>query len=116
MRFIFSIVSLLLISLILFRDSLPLLLLLLTLVGLVTGGSAPIFFYLVSRSNQDPKDLPIFVAWTFQIQGLGMLIGPALVGWVVDVTQNWSLGILCLLPACLAVIGMSGRLALADQH
>ena len=45
-----------------------------------------------------------------------MLIGPALVGWVVDVSQNWSLGILCLIPACLAVIGMSGSLVLADQH
>ena len=115
-RFIFSIVPLLLIAVILLSDSPPLLFFLLSLVGLVTGGSAPIFFYLVSRSNQDPKNLPVFVAWTFQIQGLGMLIGPALVGWVVDVTQNWSLGILCLLPACLAVIGMSGRLVLADQH
>ena len=45
-----------------------------------------------------------------------MLIGPALVGWIVDVTQNWSFGILCLIPACLAVIGRSGRLVLADQH
>jgi len=115
-RFIFSIVPLLLIVLILFNDSSPLLLLSLSLVGLVTGGSAPIFFYLVSRSNQDPKNLPIFVAWTFQIQGLGMLIGPALVGWVVDVTQNWSLGILCLVPACLAVIGISGRLTLPKYH
>jgi len=115
-RFVFSIVPLLLIALILFHDSSPLLFLLLSLVGLVTGGSAPIFFYLVSRSNQNPKDLPMFVAWTFQIQGLGMLIGPALVGWVVDVTQNWSLGILCLVPACLAVVVMSGRLTLDDQH
>ena len=116
LRFIFSIAPLLLIALILFGDSPPLLFLLLSLIGLVTGGSAPIFFYLVSRSNRDPKNLPIFVAWTFQIQGLGMLIGPALIGWVVDVTQNWSLGILCLVPACLAVIGMSGRLKLANQH
>ena len=115
-RFVFSIVPLLLIALVLFSDFTPLLFLLLSLVGLFTGGSAPIFFYLVSRSNQNPKDLPMFVAWTFQIQGLGMLIGPALVGWVVDVTQNWSLGILCLVPACLAVVGMSGRLALADPH
>ena len=115
-RFVFSIVPLLLIALVLFSDFTPLLFLLLSLVGLVTGGSAPTFFYLVSRSNQNPKDLPMFVAWTFQIQGLGMLIGPALVGWVVDVTQNWSLGILCLVPACLAVVGMSGRLALADPH
>ena len=107
---------LLLIALVFFRDLTSLLFLLLSLVGLVTGGSAPIFFYLVSRSNQNPKDLPMFVAWTFQIQGLGMLIGPALVGWVVDATQNWSLGILCLLPACLAVIAMSGRLALANQR
>ena len=115
-RFIFSIVPLLLIAVILFNGSSPLLFLLLSLVGLFTGGSAPIFFYLVSRSNQNPKDLPMFVAWTFQIQGLGMLIGPALIGWVVDVTQNWSLGILCLVPACLAVVIMSGRLALADPH
>ncbi len=115
-RFIFSVVPLLLIALILFSGSSLLLILLLNLVGLVTGGSAPIFFYLVSRSNQDPKNLPVFVAWTFQIQGLGMLVGPALVGWVVDITQNWSLGILCLIPACFAVIMMSGRLALADQH
>ena len=115
-RFVFSIVPLLLIAVVLFRDLTPLLFLLLSLVGLVTGGSAPIFFYLVSRSNQNPKDLPMFVAWTFQIQGLGMLIGPALIGWVVDVTQNWSLGILCLVPACLAVVIMSGRLALADPH
>ncbi len=115
-RFIFSIVPLLLIALVLFNDRSPLLFLLLGLVGLATGGSAPIFFFLVSRSNHDPKDLPMFVAWTFQIQGLGMLIGPALVGWVVDVTQNWSLGILCLVPACLAVVGMSSRLALADKH
>ena len=115
-RFIFSIVPLLLIAIILFNGSSPLLFLLLSLVGLFPGGSAPIFFYLVSRSNLDPKNLPVFVAWTFQIQGFGMLIGPALVGWIVDVTQNWSLGILCLIPACLAVIGMSGRLVLADQH
>ena len=115
-RFIFSVVPLLLIALILFSGSSLLLILLLNLVGLVTGGSAPIFFYLVSRSNQDPKNLPVFVAWTFQIQGLGMLVGPALVGWVVDMTQNWSLGILCLIPACFAVIMMSGRLSLADPH
>ena len=115
-RFIFSVVPLLLIALIFFNDSSPLLYLLLSLVGLVTGGSAPVFFYLISRSNQDPRNLPAFVAWTFQIQGLGMLIGPALVGWIVDVTQNWSLGILCLVPACLAVIAMSGRLTLADEH
>ena len=86
------------------------------LVGLVTGESSPIFFYLVSRSNQDANNLPVCVAWTFQIQGLSMLIGPAPVGWFVDVTQNWSLGILCLVPACLAVIGISGGLAWADQH
>ena len=115
-RFVFLIVPLLLITLILLRDSPPILFLLLSLVGLVTGGSAPIFFYLVSQSNKDPKNLPVFVAWTFQIQGLGMLVGPALVGWVVDMTQNWSFGILCLVPACVGVILMSGRLALVDQH
>ena len=113
-RFIFSIVPLLLIALILFNDSSSLLFLLLSLVGLATGGSAPIFFYLVSRSNEDPKNLPVFVAWTFQIQGFGMLIGPALVGWIVDVTQNWSLGALCLIPAVWRLSWMSGRLVLAD--
>ena len=115
-RFIFSIVPLLLIGVVFFKGSSLLLFLLLSLVGLAAGGSAPIFFYLVSRSTGEPRNLPAFVAWTFQIQGLGMLLGPALVGWVVDVTQNWSLGILCLVPACLAVIGMSGRLTLPKYH
>ena len=70
----------------------------------------------MSRSNQNSSELTIFVALTFQIQGLGMLVGPALVGWVIDLTQNWSLGILCLVLACLAVIGMSGRLSLVEKH
>jgi MFS family permease len=87
---------------------------LLVLIGFVSGGSAPIFFYLVSRSNPDPQELPVFVAWVFQIQGLGMLIGPAWVSLMVESTQNWHYGLLCLVPACLATILMSGRLTLPD--
>jgi MFS family permease len=86
----------------------------LILTGLVSGGSAPIFFYLVSRANDDPQNLPVFVAWVFQIQGLGMLIGPALISWVVETTHSWNIGILCLIPACLAIIALSGRLVLPD--
>ena len=113
-RLVFSIVPILLILLILFSQSPILLVLVLILTGLVSGGSAPIFFYLVSRANDDPQNLPVFVAWVFQIQGLGMLIGPALVSWVVETTQSWNIGILCLIPACLAIIALSGRLILPD--
>ena len=104
----------LLILLVLFSQSPFLLVLVLILTGLVSGGSAPIFFYLVSRANDDPQNLPVFVAWVFQIQGLGMLIGPALISWVVETTHSWNIGILCLIPACLAIIALSGRLVLPD--
>ena len=113
-RLVFSIVPILLILLVLFSQSPFLLVLVLILTGLVSGGSAPIFFYLVSRANDDPQNLPVFVAWVFQIQGLGMLIGPALISWVVETTHSWNIGILCLIPACLAIIALSGRLVLPD--
>ena len=113
-RLVFSIVPILLILLVLFSKSPFLLVLVLILTGLVSGGSAPIFFYLVSRANDDPQNLPVFVAWVFQIQGLGMLIGPALISWVVETTHSWNIGILCLIPACLAIIALSGRLVLPD--
>ena len=113
-RLVFSIVPILLILLVLFSHASFLLVLVLILTGLVSGGSAPIFFYLVSRANDDPQNLPVFVAWVFQIQGLGMLTGPALISWVVETTHSWNIGILCLIPACLAIIALSGRLVLPD--
>ena len=113
-RLVFSIVPILLILLVLFSQSAFLLVLVFILTGLVSGGSAPIFFFLVSRANDDPQNLPVFVAWVFQIQGLGMLIGPALISWVVETTHSWNIGILCLIPACLAIIALSGRLVLPD--
>lgn len=113
-RLVFSIVPILLTLLVLFSHASFLLVLVLILTGLVSGGSAPIFFYLVSRANDDPQNLPVFVAWVFQIQGLGMLIGPALISWVVETTHSWNIGILCLIPACLAIIALSGRLVLPD--
>ena len=113
-RLVFSIVPILLILLVLFSHASLLLFLFLILIGLVSGGSAPLFFYLVSRANDDPQNLPVFVAWVFQIQGLGMLIGPALISWVVETTHSWNIGILCLIPACLAVIALSGRLVLPN--
>ena len=113
-RLVFSVAPVLLVLLVLFSESSLLLFLLLTLTGLVTGGSAPIFFYLVSRSNDDPQNLPVFVAWVFQIQGLGMLIGPALISWVVETTHSWNIGILCLIPACLGIVALSGRLVLPN--
>ena len=113
-RLVFSIVPILLTLLVLFSHASFLLVLVLILTGLVSGGSAPIFFYLVSRANDDPQNLPVFVAWVFQIQGLGMLIGPALISWVVETTHSWNIGILCLIPACLAIIALSGWLVLPD--
>ena len=104
----------LLILLVLFSKSPFLLVLVLILTGLVSGGSAPIFFYLVSRANDNPQNLPVFVAWVFQIQGLGMLVGPTLISWVVETTHSWNIGILCLIPACLAIIALSKWLVLPD--
>jgi len=111
-RLVFSTVAILLVLLVVFSQFTGLLFLLLVLTGLVTGGSAPIFFYLVSRSNDDPQNLPVFVAWVFQIQGLGMLVGPAFISRVVETTNSWNIGLLCLIPACLAIVAMSGRLVL----
>lgn len=111
-RLVFSTVPILLVLLVVFSQFTGLLFLLLVLTGLVTGGSAPIFFYLVSRSNDDPQNLPVFVAWVFQIQGLGMLVGPAFISRVVETTNSWNIGLLCLIPACLAIVAMSGRLVL----
>ena len=113
-RLVFSIVPILLVLLVLFSHASFLLFLFLLLIGLVSGGSAPIFFYLVSRANDDPQNLPVFVAWVFQIQGLGMLIGPALISWVVETTHSWNIGILCLIPACLDVIALSWWLVLPN--
>ena len=45
-----------------------------------------------------------------------MLVGPELIGWIVDITQNWKSGILFLVPACFAVIAVSSYLALIDKY
>jgi MFS family permease len=88
---------------------------LLICIGFLSGSSAPIFFYLVSKSTTEAQDLPVFVAWVFQIQGLGMLIGPALVSRVVETSESWASGFWCLLPACLVISILSGKLKLPDR-
>lgn len=88
---------------------------LLIFIGFLSGSSAPIFFYLVSKSTTEAQDLPVFVAWVFQIQGLGMLIGPALVSRVVETSGSWASGLWCLLPACLVISILSEKLKLPDR-
>jgi len=76
---------------------------LLAVTGLVSGGTAPVFFYIVSQQQTEPANMPVFVAWMFQIQGFGMLIGPALIGRIVDYGQSWTWGLLSLIPVCLLI-------------
>ena len=86
----------------------PAWLMLLGLLGLAihTGLTPPSFFYLVGQIIRQPSQTPVFMAYMMQIQGLGMLIGPAMLGWSVDRLGGWEggffvLGIPCLLASVL---------------
>ena len=114
-RLAFAAIAILLLALAGLSFSPPLFIFLLILIGFVSGGSPPVFFYLASRSSDNAQTLPVFIAWVFQIQGLGMLIGPALVSRAVDTSGSWIIGILCLVPACLLVVIISGFLRLPKQ-
>ncbi|MBL6622866.1 MAG: MFS transporter, partial [Alphaproteobacteria bacterium] len=83
-------------------------LMMLGLLGLAihTGLTPPSFFYLVGQIIRQPSQTPVFMAYMMQIQGLGMLIGPATLGWSVDRLGGWEggffvLGIPCLLASAI---------------
>lgn len=75
----------------------------LLLTGLASGGTPPVLFYIVSQQKTKLENMPVFVAWMFQIQGLGMLTGPALIGLIVDRSENWNYGFLSLIPFCFLI-------------
>ena len=58
-------------------------------IGFLTGAAPSILFYLVSKRAPETKQIPVFMAWMLQIQGLSILIGPSVVSWSVDMSQSW---------------------------
>ncbi len=62
--------------------------------GLVTGAVPTVCFYVMSHERtDDPRNIPIFTAWMFQIQGLGMFLGPVIFASIVDAQNSWVFAI-----------------------
>lgn len=47
-------------------------------------------FLLVNRMTREPAQIPSFNGMMLQVQGAGILLGPALIGWIVDQTHSWA--------------------------
>ena len=77
--------------------------LVLLVIGFLTGAAPSILFYLVSRGAPTPRQIPVFMAWMLQIQGLGMLLGPSVVSSVVDMSQSWVTGFYLIAGVCFFV-------------
>ena len=77
--------------------------LVLLVIGFLTGAAPSILFYLVSRGAPTPQQIPVFMAWMLQIQGLGMLLGPSVVSSVVDMSQSWVTGFYLIAGVCFFV-------------
>ena len=75
----------------------------LMLMGFLIGWLPPVCFYMVGKQTADPAHMPVYNAWMFQIQAIGMLCGPLLIGNIVENTQDWSLGIKSLIPFCILI-------------
>lgn len=75
----------------------------LMLMGFLIGWLPPVCFYMVGKQTTDPAHMPVYNAWMFQIQAMGMLCGPLLIGNIVENTQDWSLGITSLIPFCILI-------------
>jgi len=80
-----------------------LLLLVLLMIGFLTGAAPSILFYLVSKGAPTPRQIPVFMAWMLQIQGLGMLLGPSVISRVVDMSQSWVTGFYAIAGICFLV-------------
>lgn len=71
-------------------------------VGVITGFTPTICFYLMSREKtEDSRNMPIFTAWMFQIQGCGMFLGPVAFALVVENQNSWLVGIGVLSVICM---------------
>lgn len=80
----------------------------LTGVGLITGMTPTVCFYLLSREKtDDPRNMPVFTAWLFQIQGCGMFLGPFIFAIVVEAQNSWIAGIGVLAGICFIKVGLS---------
>ena len=79
-------------------------------VGFVIGGNSVIYYYVVSRQRADISDMPLLYGWMFQIQGLGVLVGPAWFGFFVDSLGTWLAGFAALIPFALATAIMARRM------
>ena len=77
-------------------------------VGLISGATPTVCFYLLSREKTDDiRNMPVFTAWLFQIQGCGMFIGPVAFAIVVEAQNSWIVGIGILATICLVKAGLS---------
>jgi len=79
----------------------------LLLFGLVSGGIPPVCFYVISRQKTSPANIPILTAWMFQIQGVGMLLGPVYFTTLVERSESWIIGTMALIPFSLMMMMLS---------
>ena len=86
-----------------FSGSILIFILMLMLMGFLTGWLPPVCFYMVGKQTADPSNIPVYNAWMFQIQATGMLCGPLLIGNIVENTKDWSLGMMTLIPFCVLI-------------
>ena len=86
------------------------------LLGLITGTVPTVCFYLLSREQTDDmRNMPVFTAWLFQIQGFGMFFGPVVFATIVDRQNSWVFGIGVFAVFCLVKAGLSFALKTKDQ-
>ena len=86
------------------------------LLGLITGTIPTVCFYLLSREQTDDmRNMPVFTAWLFQIQGFGMFLGPVVFATIVDKQNSWVFGIGVFAVFCLVKAGLSFALKTKDQ-
>ncbi len=76
--------------------------------GLITGAVPTVCFYVMSfERTDDARNIPIFTAWMFQVQGLGMFFGPVLFANIVDAQGSWLIGIAAFSIVCFAKVVLS---------
>lgn len=86
------------------------------ILGVVTGTVPTVCFYLLSRvKTDDARNMPVFTAWLFQIQGFGMFLGPVVFATIVEAKDSWIFGIGIFAFFCLVKAGLSFALKIKDQ-
>ena len=82
-------------------------LLILLLFGMISGGIPPVCFYVISRQKTAPANIPILTAWMFQIEGLGLLLGPVYFTFLVERSDSWIIGTTALIPFTLLMMTLA---------